>query len=48
MDWTLTMSCLVLPNYVLGDSQVISIPRDRIIDAARYDDMVSTSDSQAT
>lgn len=36
------MSCLVLPDYELGDSQVISIPRDRIIDAARYDNMVST------
>jgi len=36
------MSCLVLPDYELGDSQVISIPRDRIIDAAGYDNMVST------
>lgn len=36
------MSCLVLPDYELGDSQLISIPRDRIIDASRYDNMVST------
>lgn len=33
--------CLVLPDYELGDSQVISIPRDRIIDAPRYGAMVS-------
>jgi len=36
------LSCLVLPDYDLLDSQVISIPRERIIDAARYGDMVST------
>ena len=39
---TPVMSCLVLPDYGLGDSHVISIPRDRIIDASRYDGMVST------
>jgi hypothetical protein len=39
---TLVMSCLVLPDYDLGDSQVISIPRDRIIDAARFGELVST------
>ncbi|QNA89309.1 ATP-binding domain-containing protein [Massilia sp. Dwa41.01b] len=36
------LSCLVLPDYALGDSQVASIPRERIIDAPRYADMVST------
>ncbi|WP_312548721.1 ATP-binding domain-containing protein [Massilia sp.] len=36
------LSCLVLPDYDLGDSQVVSIPRERIIDATRYSDMVST------
>ncbi|TQK03466.1 ATP-binding domain-containing protein [Herbaspirillum sp. SJZ107] len=39
---TTLQSCLVLPDYELGNSQVISIPRDRIIDATRYGDMVST------
>ena len=39
---TPVMSCLVLPDYALGDSHIISIPRDRIIDASRYDSMVST------
>lgn len=38
---TPVLSCLVLPDYTLGDSQVISIPRERIIDAARYDEMVT-------
>lgn len=41
LDGTL-MSCLVLPDYELGDSQVISMPRERIIDASRYGQMVST------
>ncbi|WP_312183432.1 ATP-binding domain-containing protein [Massilia timonae] len=36
------LSCLVLPDYDLGDSQVVSIPRERIIDAPRYGAMVST------
>lgn len=36
------VSCLVLPDYVLGDSQIVSIPRERIIDAAGYGSMVST------
>jgi hypothetical protein len=36
------LSCLVLPDYALGDSHVISIPRERIIDAAAYPNMVST------
>jgi len=39
---TVLMSCLVLPDYDLRDSHVVSIPRDRVIDAARYDEMVST------
>jgi hypothetical protein len=38
---TAVLSCLVLPDYDLGDSQVISIPRERIIDAPRYDEMVA-------
>ena len=38
---TRLLSCLVLPDYDMGDSQVISIPRERIIDATRYGDMVS-------
>lgn len=36
------LSCLVLPDYMLGDGQVVSIPRERIIDAAGYGSMVST------
>lgn len=36
------LSCLVLPDYALGDCQIVSIPRERIIDAERYGDMVST------
>ncbi|KQV46378.1 NERD domain-containing protein/DEAD/DEAH box helicase [Massilia sp. Root335] len=36
------LSCLVLPDYTLGDSQVVSIPRDRIIDASGYESMVAT------
>lgn len=39
---TALISCLVLPDYTLGDGQVVSMPRERIIDAARYGDMVST------
>lgn len=35
------LCCLILPDYELGDSQVVSIPRDRIIDA-RYAEMVTT------
>lgn len=34
-------NCLVLPDYDLSDAQVLSMPRERIIDAPRYDDMVS-------
>jgi hypothetical protein len=34
-------NCLVLPDYDLGDAQVLSMPRERIIDAPRYNDMVS-------
>ena len=36
------MSGLVLPDYELGDSQLVSMPRERIIDASRYGQMVST------
>ena len=36
------LSCLVLPDYALGDAQVISIPRERIIDADGFGNMVST------
>ncbi|MDT0130898.1 NERD nuclease, partial [Acinetobacter baumannii] len=39
---TALMSCLVLPDYEFSNIQVISIPRDRIIDAGRYEYMVST------
>lgn len=38
---TTLLSCLVLPDYDLGDKQIISIPRERIIDATRYDAMCS-------
>jgi superfamily I DNA/RNA helicase len=38
---TPVISCLVVPDYALGDSQVISIPRERIIDEARYGEMVT-------
>lgn len=30
-------TCLVLPDYRVGDAKVVSIPRDRIIDATEYD-----------
>lgn len=36
------VSCLVLPDYDIGAGQVLSIPRERIIDAAAYPDMVGT------
>jgi len=36
------LSCLVLPDYMLGDSQIVSVPRERIIDAVGYASMVST------
>lgn len=36
------ISCLVLPDYALGDGQVSAIPRERIVDAHGYDRMVST------
>jgi hypothetical protein len=36
------LCCLALPNYELGDSQVVSISRDQIIDATRYAEMVTT------
>lgn len=39
------LSCLVLPDYDIGEEQIVSIPRDRIIDASRYGDMVSTVQS---
>jgi hypothetical protein len=42
---TVVKSCLVLPDYDLGDSQLMSIPRERIIDAPRYGEMVSTVQS---
>jgi hypothetical protein len=30
-------NCLVLPDYILGNSHVVAIPRDRIIDADGYE-----------
>ena len=30
------VSCLVLPDYALGDAAVVSVPRERIVDAARF------------
>lgn len=36
------LSCLVLPDYDLGDGQVISVPRERIIDAPRYGALATT------
>ena len=35
------LSCLILPDYALGQEQIISMPRERIIDATRYGDVVS-------
>ena len=32
-------NCLVLPDYTLGESHVVAIPRDRIIDAGSYDSL---------
>jgi hypothetical protein len=34
-------NCLVLPDYTLGESRIIDIPRDRIIDADSYDLLAS-------
>lgn len=39
---TAVLSCLVLPDCEIGDDHVASVPRDRIIDAPRYGQMVST------
>jgi len=36
------LSCLVLPDHTLGTGHVASVPRERIIDAAGYPEMVST------
>lgn len=36
------ISCLVLPDYTLGDSQVTAIPRERILDAQGYEHMVTS------
>ncbi|EKU84335.1 hypothetical protein ABIB42_004110 [Massilia sp. UYP32] len=36
------ISCLVLPDYALGDGQVSAIPRERIIDAHGYDRMIGS------
>jgi hypothetical protein len=38
---TPVLSCLVLPDYSLGEEQIISMPRERIIDSSRYGDLVS-------
>lgn len=38
---TPVLSCLVLPDYVLEEGQIISMPRERIVDASRYGDLVS-------
>ena len=35
----LLSNCLVLPDYVIGNSQIISFPRERIIDAHDYDQL---------
>lgn len=29
-------SCLVIPDYLLGEEETVSVPRDRIVDAARF------------
>ena len=39
---TAMISCLVLPDYELGDGHVASVPRDRIIDSPRYGQMATT------
>jgi hypothetical protein len=36
---TTVTNCLVLPDYAIGDSHVVAIPRERIIDAAGYDNL---------
>lgn len=33
---TSVVNCLVLPDYLLTEQQAVSVPRERIIDAARY------------
>jgi superfamily I DNA/RNA helicase len=38
---TPVLSCLVLPDYTLGATPIISMPRERIIDATRFDTMVT-------
>lgn len=35
------LSCLVLPDYTFDDAQIVSMPRERIIDATRFDGMVT-------
>ena len=34
-------NCLVLPDYVVGDQQIITMPPERIIDATRFDQLGS-------
>ena len=36
---TTVTNCLVLPDYAIGDFHVVAIPRERIIDAAGYDNL---------
>lgn len=36
---TQVTNCLVLPDYIVGDQHVVSIPPERIIDATRFDQL---------
>jgi hypothetical protein len=36
---TWVTNCLILPDYTLGDSHIVAIPRERIIDATEYDNL---------
>ncbi|MEG0084667.1 MAG: hypothetical protein RR775_22515 [Massilia sp.] len=35
------LSCLILPDYTLDEGQIICMPRERIVDAPRYGELVS-------
>ena len=39
--YTFVTNCLVLPDYVLGTQQVVSLPPERIIDATRFEQLGS-------
>ena len=38
---TYVTNCLVLPDYIVGNQQIVAIPPERIIDASRFDQLGS-------